>query len=168
MDQEKRKIKLTPTAARKRLENYCAYQERCHSEVREKLFNFGLNTEEVDQIVAYLITENYLNEERFAEAYTSGKIRIKHWGKNKIKMMLKQKKVSDYSIKKAFKEFDADEYYKILKKAAQKKLSSIKIPTTGRSKEQQLYQKKYKLKSYLISRGFENDLVNEVVNELAG
>lgn len=166
MDSEKRKIKLTPTAARKRLENYCAYQERCHSEVRERLFNFGLHTNEVDQIVAYLITENYLNEERFAEAYVSGKIRIKHWGKNKIKMMLKQKKVSDYSINKALREFDGDEYYEILKKTAKKKAATIKLPKVGVSKEQQQYQKKYKLVSYLLSRGFENDLVKEVVSEL--
>lgn len=165
MDFEKKKIKLTPTQARKKLEWYCAYQERCHSEVKEKLYGYGLFPNEVDQIVAYLITENYLNEERFAEAFASGKFRMKHWGKIKIKQALKQKHISDYCIKKALNEIDGDEYYGVLKKVAEKKSKSIK-EAKGVSKSQKEYQKKMKLISYLLSRGFEGDLVNEVVKEL--
>ena len=165
MDFEKKKIKLTPTQARKKLEWYCAYQERCHSEVKEKLYNYGLFPNEVDQIVAYLITENFLNEERFAEAYASGKFMIKHWGKIKIKQGLKQRHISDYCIKKALNSIDGDEYFDVLKKVAEKKFKSIK-ETKGVSKSQKEYQKKMKLISYLLSRGFENDLVSEVVKEL--
>lgn len=165
MDFEKKKIKLTPTQARKKLEWYCAYQERCHSEVKEKLYNYGLFPNEVDQIVAYLITENFLNEERFAEAYASGKFRIKHWGKIKIKQGLKQRHISDYCIKKALNAIDVEEYFEVLKKVAEKKFKSIK-ETKGVSKSQKEYQKKMKLMSYLLSRGFENDLVSEVVKEL--
>lgn len=165
MDFEKKKIKLTPTQARKKLEWYCAYQERCHSEVKEKLYGYGLFPNEVDQIVAYLITENYLNEERFAEAYASGKFRIKHWGKIKIRQALKQRHISDYCIKKALNAIDGDEYYAILKKVAEKKAKSIK-ETKGTTKSQKEYQKKMKLMSYLISRGFESDLVNEVMKEI--
>lgn len=163
---EKKKIKLTPTAARKKLENYCAYQERCHSEVRTKLFDYGLFTKEVDEIVAYLITHNFLNEERFAESFASGKFRIKHWGKNKIKQALKLKQVSDYSIKKALTAIDGDEYFAVLKKVAAKKSESVKIDGRGKNAEQKVYQKKYKVISYLLSRGFESDLVNEALREI--
>ncbi len=165
MDFEKKKIKLTPTQARKKLEWYCAYQERCHSEVKEKLYGYGLFPNEVDQIVAYLITENFLNEERFAEAYASGKFRIKNWGKNKIKQGLKQRHISDYCIKKALNSIDGDEYYEVLKKVAEKKSKSLK-EVKGLSKSQKEYQKKMKLIQYLLSRGFESDLVSEVVKEL--
>lgn len=165
MDFEKKKIKLTPTQARKKLEWYCAYQERCHSEVKEKLYGYGLFPNEVDQIVAYLITENFLNEERFAEAYASGKFRIKHWGKIKIKQGLKQRHISDYCIKKALNAIDGDEYFEVLKKVAEKKNKSIK-EIKGTTKSQKDYLKKMKLISYLLSRGFENDLVNEAIKEI--
>jgi regulatory protein len=165
VDFEKKKIKLTPTQARKKLEWYCAYQERCHSEVKEKLYNYGLFPNEVDQIVAYLITENFLNEERFAEAYASGKFSMKHWGKIKIKQGLKQRHISDYCIKKALNSIDGDEYFEVLKKVAEKKSKTLK-ETKGLSKSQKEYQKKMKLISYLMSRGFENDLVSEVVKEV--
>jgi len=165
LDFEKKKIKLTPTQARKKLEWYCAYQERCHSEVKEKLYGYGLFPNEVDQIVAYLITENFLNEERFAEAYASGKFRMKHWGKIKIKQSLKQKHISDYCIKKALNSIDGDEYFEVLKKVAEKKSKTLK-ETKGLSKSQKEYQKKMKLISYLLSRGFESDLVSEVLKEV--
>ena len=163
---EKKKIKLTPTEARKKLENYCAYQERCHSEVRTKLYDYGLFTKEVDEIVAYLVTQNFLNEERFAESFTSRKFRIKHWGKNKIKQALKLKQVSDYSIKKALNAIDGDEYFEILKKEAKKKSMSVKIDARGKNAEQKVYQKKYKVVSYLLSRGFERDLIEEAMKEI--
>jgi regulatory protein len=165
LDFEKKKIKLTPTQARKKLEWYCAYQERCHSEVKEKLYNYGLFPNEVDQIVAYLITENFLNEERFAEAYASGKFRIKHWGKIKIKQGLKQRHISDYCIKKALNSIDSDEYFEVLKKVAEKKSKMLK-ETRGASKSQKEYQKKMKLVSYLLSRGFESDLIKEAMSDV--
>jgi len=165
LNSEPKKIKLTPTEARKKLENYCAYQERCHTEVREKLYGFGLYTREVDEIVAYLVTHNYLNEERFAEAYASGKFSIKHWGKNKIKAGLKLKRVSEYSIRKALASIDPDEYLKILRKVAEKKNNSLKL-TGATTKNQKEYLRKSKLTSYLLSRGFEGDLIADTLAEI--
>ena len=165
MFQDQKKIKLTPTQARKKIEWYCAYQERCHSEVRERLFSYGLFTKEVDEIVAHLVINNFLNEERFAEAYASGKFRMKHWGKIKIKAGLKQKRISDYCIKKGLAAIDGDEYLEVLKKEKEKKNKSIK-DTAGISKEKKTFQRKYKLISYLVGRGFEGDLVKETVGEI--
>ncbi|MBP6234345.1 MAG: RecX family transcriptional regulator, partial [Chitinophagaceae bacterium] len=92
---------LTKEQALQKLKHYCAYQERCHSEVKEKLYQLGVWKKEHDEIIASLIEENYLNEERFAVAYAGGHFRIKQWGRIKIKYELKQKQVSEYSIKKA-------------------------------------------------------------------
>jgi len=89
---------FTPQQALPKAKNYCAYQERCHSEVKDKLYGFGLNKNETEQIISTLIEENYLNEERFAISFAGGHFRIKNWGRIKIKIALKQKKVSDYCI----------------------------------------------------------------------
>jgi regulatory protein len=134
--------------ALEKAKQYCAYQERCHQEVREKLFGHGLNTKEVGQCIAHLIEENFLNEERFAIAYAGGKFRVKHWGKNKIRFSLKQKQVSDYCIKKALAAIDLDDYEKTLVEIAHKKLKEIK---TGA-----LWMRQQKVKQYLLQRGFES------------
>ena len=92
---------LTKEQALQKIKHYCAYQERCHNEVKEKLYNLGVWKKEHDEIIATLIEENYLNEERFAIAFAGGRFRIKKWGRVKIKYELKQKQVSDYCIKKS-------------------------------------------------------------------
>ena len=102
--------KFTPQQAVPKIKQYCAYQERCHVEVRDKLYSYGLIKPEVEEIIYTLITENYLNEERFAIHYAGGKFRMKQWGKNKIKLALKQKQISEYCIKKALKVIDETEY----------------------------------------------------------
>ena len=91
--------KFTPQQALPKAKHYCAYQERCHSEVKDKLYGFGLTTPEVNEIVSRLIEENYLNEERFAILFAGGHFRTKKWGRVKIAYALKQKQVSAYSIK---------------------------------------------------------------------
>lgn len=143
--------------AKPKIESWCAYRERAHSEVKEKLFSYGLTSEEVEALIAHLITHNYLNEERYAEAFTSGKHRIKKWGRNKIKMHLKQKKVSDYCIKKALSSLDEEEYHSNLEKLAEKKW--ITLSGIG-------WQKQSKLTQYLISRGYEIDLIKDVLENL--
>ena len=114
-----------PEQSLPKIKQYCAYQERCHMEVREKLYSFGLHKNEVDEIISTLITENYLNEERFAIHFAGGKFRMKQWGKIKIKQALKNKQVSEYCIRKALKEIDNNEYRKAFFKLAEQKLKRI-------------------------------------------
>lgn len=146
---------LTKEQALQKLKHYCAYQERCHSEVKEKLYQLGVWKKDHDEIIASLIEENYLNEERFAIAYAGGKFRVKQWGRVKIKYELKQKQVSDYSIKKAMKQIDEEEYLSVLNKLAQEKYAALKS-------EQYLLRKK-KTMDYLLAKGFEADLVRKAV-----
>ena len=150
---------FTPDQAVPKIKQYCAYQERCHSEVRDKLYSFGLNKVEVEEIISILITENYLNEERFAIHYAGGKFRMNQWGKIKIKQSLKFKQVSDYCIRKALKEIDLREYEKTFQKLAEQKLKTLKS-------EKNIFIKKRKLQDFLLHKGFENDLVREAVNNI--
>jgi len=107
------KKQLTKEQALQKLKHYCGYQERCHSEVREKLYQLGVWKKDHDEITAALIEQGYLNEERFAIAFAGGRFRQKEWGRIKIKYELKQKQVSDYSIKKALKQINEEEYSKV-------------------------------------------------------
>jgi len=150
---------FTPQQSVPKIKQYCAYQERCHAEVRDKLYSFGLNKIEVEEIISGLITENYLNEERFAIHYAGGKFRMKQWGKNKIKQSLKFKQVSDYCIRKALKEIDSKEYEKTFQKLAEQKLKTLKS-------EKNIFIKKRKLQDFLIQKGYENEKIREAVNNL--
>lgn len=151
------KKQLTPEQALQKLKHYCAYQERCHSEVNEKLYNLGVWKRDHDAIIACLIEEDYLNEERFAIAFAGGKWRMKQWGRTKIKYELKQKKVSGYCIKKALMQVEDEEYLIALEKLAKEKYAALKA-------EQYLVRKK-KTMDYLVRKGFEFDLVKKVVEE---
>jgi regulatory protein len=148
---------LTKEQALQKLKHYCGYQERSHSEVKEKLYELGVRRAEHDEITATLIEENYLNEERFAIAFAGGKFRMKQWGRVKIKYELKQKKVSDYCIKKAMKEISEEDYLKTLQKLADDKYESLKS-------EQYLIRKK-KTMDYLMQKGFEPELVRKAVEK---
>lgn len=150
------KKQLTPEQALQKLKHYCAYQERCHSEVKEKLYNLGVKKNEQDKIIAALIEEDYLNEERFAIAFAGGKFRMKQWGRVKIKYELKRKQVSEYSIKKALKQIKDEEYLAVLKKLVDEKYSLLKD-------EQYLIRKK-KTIDYLSQRGFESELVKGLID----
>ena len=149
---------LTKEQALQKLKHYCAYQERCHQEVKEKLYNLGVWKKEHDEIMATLIEENYLNEERFAIAFAGGKFRIKQWGRVKIKYELKQKQVSEYCIKKALKQIDEADYLKVLNKLAKEKYASLKS-------DQYLVRKK-KTMDYLIGKGYEVELVRQISESL--
>lgn len=151
--------RLTPQQALPKIRQFCAYQERCHQEVAEKLFNYGLNRNEVDEAISKLIEDNYLNEERFAQQFAGGKFRIKHWGKVKIRYELKQRQVSEYCIKKALAAIDADAYTQTLEKLfklQQKKLQS----------EKNSFIKKRKMFDHLKLKGYETDLINEWLRQL--
>lgn len=146
--------KQTPSKeqALQKLRHYCAYQERCHSEVKDKLYQLGVWKKDHDEIITALIDENYLNEERFAIAWAGGKWRIKKWGRVKIKYELKQKQVSEYCIKKALKQIEEDDYLQTLERLAAEKYASLK-------NEQYLVRKK-KTMDHLVARGFEPALVS--------
>lgn len=151
------KKQLTKEQALQKLKHYCAYQERCHSEVKGKLYQLGVWKKDHDEIIANLIEENYLNEERFAVAFAGGKFRIKQWGRVRIKYELKQKQVSEYSIKKAMKQIDEEEYLSVLNKLAKEKYAALK-------NEQYLIRKK-KTMDYLAAKGFEADLVRKALEK---
>lgn len=146
---------LTPEQALQKLRHYCAYQERCHQEVKEKLYSLGVKKKDHDEIVASLIEDNYLNEERFAIAFAGGKFRMRQWGRAKIKYELKQRQVSDYSIRKALKQIESNEYITVLQKMADERFASLKG-------EQHLVRKK-KTIDYLLQKGYEMELVREIV-----
>jgi regulatory protein len=148
---------LTTEQALQKLRHYCGYQERCYSEVKEKLYGLGVFKNEHDSIITTLIEEGYLNEERFAIAFAGGKFRVKQWGRVKIKYELKQKQVSEYSIKKALQQIKENEYKGVLKKLADEKYAALK-------NEQHLVRKK-KTIDYLLLRGFEMELVRGVMGE---
>jgi regulatory protein len=141
------------------IEHYCKYQERCHNEVKQKLWELGSRGSETEELIAKLIESGLLNEERYARAIARGKFRMMNWGKNKIIQTLKQNKVSDYCIKKALTEIDEDDYEATMNRLLQKKYEELK---TERSK----LQKKAKLYRYLVQKGYETHLVSVAVNGL--
>ncbi len=144
--------------AQKILENYCAYQERCHKDVRNKLKNMRMIPEVIDKIIVHLIDQNYLNEQRFAYAFVSGKFRIKKWGKKRLINELKQREISKYNINEALSQIEEDDYLNTLDALAKKRLSQIK--------ETNVYKRKKKLADYLLYRGWESHLVYQKTNEL--
>jgi len=131
--------------------SYCAYQERCHEEVKQKLFDLGVYYEAADAIVVDLINNNFLNEERFAKAFAGGKFRVKKWGKRKIIQELKMKKISDYCIKQGMKEIDSEDYWSVLNQLAEQKMASLK--------DKNLLVKRSKTAKYLAMKGYEMDLI---------
>lgn len=149
---------LTKEQALQKLKHYCTYQERSHYEVKQKLYELGVRTNDHDEIIASLIDEDYLNEERFAIQFAGGKFRMKQWGKKKILYALREKKVSDYSIKKALAEINEEDYLEVLKKLAEEKYNLLK--------DEQYLERKKKTIDYLIQKGYEYDIVNTTLSSL--
>jgi len=146
--------------AKSKLETLCSYQERCQFEMDNKLYLWGFLPEQRDQLIADLITNNFINEQRFAEAYVSGKFRIKRWGRIKIKSHLKQKHISEYSINKGLKEIDLNEYWETLLHLADKKKTELS------NKKGDVWDQKAKTYRFLQSKGYENDLICDAIKEV--
>lgn len=146
------------TEAQKKLEHYCAYQERCHEDVIKKSRELLLSPSEIDEVVVYLIQNNFLNEERFACSFARGKHRIKHWGKIRIVNELKFRNISTYNINKALKEITPEEYLQSFNSITEKFWESLS--------ESNPLKKRKKFCDYLLRKGFESNLVYEKVKEL--
>ncbi|WP_114491142.1 regulatory protein RecX [Candidatus Ulvibacter alkanivorans] len=149
----------TVDEAKARMERYCAYRERCHKEVLQKLKQLRMIPEACDQIIHHLITNNYLNETRFAQAFARGKFRTKKWGKRRIVRELKFRDISKYNISLALKEIPESEYYATFDALVKKRLGQLVT-------EKNLQKKKKKLADYLLYRGWESEMVYETVREI--
>ena len=146
------------TEAKVKLQQYCAYQDRCHKEVIEKLQNMHMIPQAIDVIVTELIQDNFLNEERFAKSFARGKFRIKKWGRLRITRELKLRQISKYNIDTALKEIEETAYLNTLEELAKKRNDAVK--------ESNPYKRKKKIADYLLYRGWEPHLVYEKINEL--
>ncbi|ULC60964.1 RecX family transcriptional regulator [Flaviramulus sp. BrNp1-15] len=144
--------------ATKKLEHFCAYQERCHQEVRQKLVGMNMIPEAIDVIIVHLLEHNFLNEERFAKTFVSGKFKIKHWGRHRLTYELKKKDISKVNINQALTEIEDGEYIEVFNDLAEKKANSIR--------ENNKFKKRKKFIDYFLYRGWESHLVYEKANEL--
>jgi regulatory protein len=134
---------------------FCSYQERNQKEVREKLKGYGLKNDTIEEIIAKLIEDKFLNEERFAKLYAGGKFRVKNWGRKKIKEGLKQKDISSYLINLALKEFTEEEYRLTLKTLIDKRAL--------KEKETNEFKRAHKIAQFVIGKGYEPELVWELL-----
>jgi regulatory protein len=151
--------RLTKDEALKKIRHYCSYQERSHSEVKEKLYSYGLYKVETEEVISLLIADNYLNEERFAKQFAGGKFRMKQWGRKKIVYELQQKGVNKVNIKLGLKEIDEEQYLAVIKKLAEKKWKELK--------GQHYIARQAKTNAYLLQKGYEQQLISNTITDLA-
>jgi regulatory protein len=149
---------FTYQQVKQKLEAYCAYQERCHDEVIEKMRGLAVSREDSDLIIVHLIEHNFLNEERFAQSFARGKHRIKHWGKTRIINELKLRNISQYNINTALKEITSEEYEQTFDTISDKHWHSIT--------EKNIQKKRKKFCDFLLRKGFESNLVYQKMKEL--
>ncbi len=156
---QNKKLTYTLEEAKKRLERYCIYQDRCHDEIEAKLKEMNMIPEASEVIILYLMEHDFLNEERFSKSFARGKFKIKHWGKQRIIRELKRRKISTYNMDTALKEIDDDDYFSTIKEIAFKRYEKIN--------EQNRYKKNKKLIDFLLYKGYESNLVYEVVSDIS-
>jgi len=152
------KKSFTVDEIKRKIEQFCVYQDRCHKEVEQKMRDYELIPEAREMILLSLMQDNFLNEERFAKSFARGKFRIKNWGKQRIIRELKFREISAYNIKTALKEIDAQEYLDTIYRITEKRSQSI-LETNS-------YKKKKKLIDFLMRKGFENELIFKTVNDV--
>lgn len=159
-DKSKKTKTYTYAEAKAKAMAYCAYQERSQQQLRDKLYDYGLHMEEVESLVAELIGENFINEERFAKAYAGGKFRIKKWGRYKIMQGLKQQRISEYCMRKGMAEIDPEAYFDTLQELLRRKKESLR--------EKDPFVLKTKLARHAIGKGYEQDLIWEAIGIVLG
>lgn len=145
--------------AKAKLEYLCAYQERCAFELVRKMKSWGIDVDDQGILLANLIENNYLNEERFAEAFVSGKVNIKRWGRIKIRQELKARQIAEYSIKKGLSQIDETVYWRNIIHLAEQKVNRL-------SREEDRFKKRMKLLQFLVSKGYESDIANDAADEV--
>ncbi len=155
---QNKKLTFTVEEAKRKLENYCIYQDRCHKEIDKKLFEMRMIPEACELIILHLIEHDFVNEERFAKNYTRGKFRIKKWGKQRIIRELKFREIPKYNIENALLEIDEKEYMDTLLEILNKRNETIR--------EKDTFKKRKKIVDFLLRRGFESALVFDMVNEV--
>jgi regulatory protein len=154
----RKKKALSVSEALSRIYRYCAYQERSHQEVKNKLYEFGLYTDQVNELLTKMITEGFLNEERFAKTFAGGKFRIKQWGRLKITRELEAQGLTKKCIQRGLNEIDLSDYRKTLKKLLQKK--------SALTEEDNVYKKRDKVARFAIGKGYEPEIVWEMLKDL--
>ena len=153
-----KKKSFTVDELKRKLENYCVYQDRCHKEVEQKMREYNLIPEAKELILLSLMKDNFLNEERFSKSFARGKFRIKSWGKQRIVRELKFRDISAYNIKTALKEIEENEYLETIYRITENRNNVIS--------ESNIYKRKKKLIDFLMRKGFENELIFKTVNEI--
>jgi regulatory protein len=153
-------MKYSFLEAKAKLEALCAYQERCQFEMSQKLYLWNFQQEQSDILIADLISNNFINEERFAGAFVSGKFNIKRWGRIKIKTELKRKHISTYSINQGMKEIDPEKYWETMLYLVTKKKVELE------KKKSDIWDQKAKVFRFLQSKGYESDLISDAVKEI--
>ncbi len=147
MERKPYKKTYTPDQAMEKLRKYCAYQERCHQEVKQKLFDLSIYGDTQDEIISDLITENFLNETRFAEGFVRGKYKMKKWGRAKILQELKRRQISAYNIKKGLNQIEDEIYFSNIEHLIDKKLRSL-------SSEKNQFIKRKKVQEFMMRKGY--------------
>lgn len=144
--------------ANEKIRRYCAYQERAHQEVRNKLYEYGLWSDDVNNVIVDLISEGFLNEERFAKAFAGGKFRMKKWGRLKIINALEGKGLNANCIRAGLREIEDEEYEQVVSDFLKKKMQTTEA--------ENIYAKRDKLSKAAILKGYEPELVWKLLKEI--
>jgi regulatory protein len=147
--------KYSVTEAKEKIQRYCAYQERSHQEVRNKLYTYGLWRDEVEEIITHLITSNFLNEERYAKAFAGGKFRMKKWGRLKIVHALEAQGLTPTCIRSGLKEIDGADYEKTIREFVERKSKEVNA--------ENIYAQRDKVSKAAMLKGYEPDLVWKIL-----
>ena len=158
MEERRKRARLTKDEALLLMQKFCAIQDRCQSEIRTRLIEHQVYGDDLEEVIADLISDDFINEERFAKAYVRGKFRIKKWGKIKITQELKFRRISDYSIRKGMQEIEYDDYLETLKSLLEKKQSTLRVSNQ--------WDKLKKLTAFATQKGYEYEVIKEVLSTL--